>query len=83
MLLKLKEQKHLTEPQLAASPAKAEPANEMPAEGSLQPASPLNGKKVKADDIHQLFFVYHKKIISIYLLLKDQDAEDELHVKIF
>ena len=29
------------EPQIAASPAKAEPANEMPAEGSLQPASPI------------------------------------------
>ncbi len=46
-------------------PAKAEPANEMPAEGSLQPASPLSGIKVKVDDIHQQFYVYHKRIISI------------------
>jgi 2-oxoisovalerate dehydrogenase E2 component (dihydrolipoyl transacylase) len=28
-------------PQIAASPAKPEPANEMPAEGSLQPTSPI------------------------------------------
>ena len=30
-----------SDPQIAASPAKPEPANEMPAEGSLQPTSPI------------------------------------------
>ena len=34
-----------SEPQIAASPAKAEPANEMPAEGSLQPTSPIKRDK--------------------------------------
>ncbi|WP_210468943.1 dihydrolipoamide acetyltransferase family protein [Sporosarcina sp. 6E9] len=33
------------EPQVAASPAKDEPANEMPAEGSLQPTSPTKRDK--------------------------------------
>jgi 2-oxoisovalerate dehydrogenase E2 component (dihydrolipoyl transacylase) len=32
-------------PQIAASPAKPEPANEMPAEGSLQPTSPIKQNK--------------------------------------
>ncbi len=34
-----------SEPQIAASPAKPEPANEMPAEGSLQPTSPIKQDK--------------------------------------
>lgn len=36
---------NVSEPQIAASPAKPEPANEMPAEGSLQPTSPIKRDK--------------------------------------